>query len=60
MRLVIKYKYKDYELGFESHPQNTTATLAHRFNSRGYRTYWQEHGVFSVRPAVGNRNMTFY
>jgi hypothetical protein len=37
-------------------PKNSTASLAQRFNSRGYRTYWQKYGVFSVGSA-GNRRM---
>lgn len=41
-------------------PKTSTAKLAHRFNSHGYRTYWQEVGInfltpvyFSVMSLVG-------
>jgi hypothetical protein len=30
---------------FELHPKTLIITFVHRFNGRGYRTYWQEYGV---------------
>jgi hypothetical protein len=39
-----------------------TATLAHRFNSSGHRTYWQEFGLdgrrIGVRFSAGTRDFS--
>jgi hypothetical protein len=49
-------------------PKNSTSTLAHCFNSRGYRTYWREFGVhfmfgcalFGLMEEKGNRKVAFF
>jgi hypothetical protein len=32
-------------------PTNSTITLAHRFDSPGYRTYWQENWIHFIKPS---------
>jgi hypothetical protein len=35
--------------------KNSTALLAHGFNSRGYRTYWQKYEIYFKSLGVGPR-----
>jgi hypothetical protein len=39
-------------------PKNFTATFTHRYNSHGYRTYWQENRANFVIFVLGQRHET--
>jgi hypothetical protein len=36
-------------------PRNSKAILAHRFNSRGYRTYGQKYDTYFIYLGIGSR-----
>lgn len=43
------------ENGHSNRTQNSTATLAYRFNSSGYRTYWQKYEIYFISLRIGPR-----
>jgi hypothetical protein len=66
----LKFTYVTKEEGLGTRilitSKNSTAILAHSFNSHGYCTHWQEYRVnfhiwmFYMTSAVGNRQKLIY